>query len=186
MTSTALHITRSQPCAFYRPGCLERQGRAGASGRAGRLTSGKWLLAGNASSLLHNMTLTATTQNHNPVLAAGQAALMGKVMLVLVVELAVLPVVYGFWLDICALPLLKGTLGGRVGLLQHAPLSWSLLHWLLGMASLMATAGFLSVIRSVLRPGQPALSFCPYMTACIPKHSESSHALPACQALFPG
>ena len=78
---------------------------------------------------------------------------MGKVMLVLVIELALLPVVYGFWLDICALPLFSGTLQGRLALLRHAPISWSLLHWLLGMASLMATAGFLSVIRSVLKPG---------------------------------
>ena len=78
---------------------------------------------------------------------------MGKVMLVLVIELAVLPVAYGFWLDICALPLLEGSLSGRLALLRHAPVTWTLLHWLLGMACLMATAAFLSVIRSLLRQG---------------------------------
>ncbi|KAL0020826.1 hypothetical protein WJX79_004115 [Trebouxia sp. C0005] len=85
--------------------------------------------------------------------SAGQAALMGKVMLVLIIELAVLPVAYGFWLDICALPLLEGSLAGRVALLQHAPVAWTLLHWLLGMACLMATAAFLSLIRATLRSG---------------------------------
>ena len=83
----------------------------------------------------------------------GQAALMGKVMLVLAIELAVLPVAYGFWLDICALPLVQGRLAGRVALLQHAPVAWTLLHWLLGMACLMATAAFLSLIRATLRSG---------------------------------
>ncbi len=88
---------------------------------------------------------------------------MGKVMLVLVIELAVLPVGYGFWLDICALPLVEGTLAGRLALLRHAPVTWTLLHWLLGMASLMATAAFLSVARGLLRPGlllSVCLSFC--------------------------
>ena len=92
---------------------------------------------------------------------------MGKVLLVLAIELAVLPVLYGFWLDICTLPLLNGSLAGRLALLRHAPISWSLLHWLLGMASLMTTAGFLSVIRSVLRPGQPARCLCLCLYLCL-------------------
>ena len=82
---------------------------------------------------------------------------MGKVMLVLMIELAVLPVAYGFWLDICALPLLEGSLAGRVALLQHAPVAWTLLHWLLGMACLMATAAFLSLVRGTLRTGRAQL-----------------------------
>ena len=78
---------------------------------------------------------------------------MGKVMLVLVMELAILPVAYGFWLDVCALPMFQGSLLQRLALLRSAPLTWTMLHWMLGMASLMAVATFLSVARSVLRPG---------------------------------
>ncbi|KAL3131681.1 hypothetical protein ABBQ38_007973 [Trebouxia sp. C0009 RCD-2024] len=84
---------------------------------------------------------------------AGLAAVMGKVMLVLVMELAILPVAYGFWLDVCALPLFEGSLPQRLALLRSAPLTWTMLHWMLGMACLMVTATFLSVVRSVLRPG---------------------------------
>ena len=86
-------------------------------------------------------------------LLAGLVAVMAKVMVVLVTELAVLPVAYGFWLDVCALPLFEGSLQQRLALLRSAPLTWTLLHWMLGMACLMATAAFLSVARSVLRPG---------------------------------
>ena len=75
-------------------------------------------------------------------------------MLVLLIELAILPVVYGFWLDICALPLLGGSVPTRLALLQHAPVSWTLLHWMLGMICLVATATFLSMARSLLRPGE--------------------------------
>ena len=78
---------------------------------------------------------------------------MAKVMLVLGMELACLPVAYGFWLDICALPLFEGSLMQRLALLRSAPVTWTLLHWMIGMACLMVTAAFLSVVRSVLRPG---------------------------------
>ena len=78
---------------------------------------------------------------------------MAKVMVVLVTELVVLPVAYGFWLDVCALPLFEGSLQQRLALLRSAPLTWTLLHWMLGMACLMVTAAFLSVVRGVLRPG---------------------------------
>ena len=80
---------------------------------------------------------------------------MAKVMVVLVTELALLPVAYGLWLDVCALPLFEGSLQQRLDLLRSAPLAWTLLHWMLGMACLMVTAAFLSVVRGVLRPGGP-------------------------------
>lgn len=79
---------------------------------------------------------------------------MAKVMVVLATELTVLPVAYGFWLDVCTLPLFQGSLQDRLALLRSAPLTWTLLHWMLGMACLMITAAFLSVARSVLRPGK--------------------------------
>lgn len=100
---------------------------------------------------------------------SGLVAMMAKVMLVLTMELAFLPVAYGFWLDICALPLFEGSLQQRLALLRSAPVSWTLLHWMTGMACLMVTAAFLSVVRSVLRPGgqlpqDPAASCCCIIT----------------------
>ncbi len=40
------------------------------------------------------------------LLSAAHVVLMTKAMLVLLIELAILPVVYGFWLDVCALYML--------------------------------------------------------------------------------
>ena len=81
---------------------------------------------------------------------------MLKVMIILALELAVLPVVYGFFLDVCAVPLMGGTAGDRMAWLRMAPLSWSLLHWLLGMGYLLCAASFLSMTRRLLRPGRSA------------------------------
>ena len=91
---------------------------------------------------------------------AGHMAIMLKVMIILALELAVLPVVYGFFLDVCAVPLMGGTAGDRVAWLRMAPLSWSLLHWLLGMGYLLCAASFLSMTRRLLRPGWSASPKC--------------------------
>ena len=89
---------------------------------------------------------------------AGHVAIMLKVMIILALELAVLPVVYGFFLDVCAVPLMGGTAGDRMAWLRMAPLSWSLLHWLLGMGYLLCAASFLSMTRRLLRPGWSAFN----------------------------
>ncbi|KAK9904177.1 hypothetical protein WJX75_006045 [Coccomyxa subellipsoidea] len=70
-----------------------------------------------------------------------------KVVSILLTELALLPIAHGYFLHMCAWPLV-----------HHRPvisfgLSFVLLHWLLGMGFLMATASFLSIARGVLRPG---------------------------------
>ena len=113
---------------------------------------------------------------------------MAKVMVVLATELAVLPVAYGFWLDVCALPLFEGSLQQRLALLRSAPLTWTLLHWMLGMACLMVTAAFLSVVRGVLRPGgtrsrdiEPQL--CIWV---LPYKRYSLNMLPCCGVLASG
>ena len=107
----------------------------------------------NSEQILIELRLINVSSQPCGVWVAGLVAMMAKVMLVLAMELAFLPVAYGFWLDICALPLFEGSLAQRLGLLRSAPVTWTLLHWMIGMACLMVTAAFLSVVRSVLRPG---------------------------------
>jgi hypothetical protein len=85
----------------------------------------------------------------------GDVGIMGKVVVVLGLELCVLPVVYGLWVDICTMPLVDATFGGRMALLQRAPTSWVMLHWVLGMAYVMCVAAFVSTLRQLLKPGAP-------------------------------
>ncbi|CAL8470841.1 g10383 [Coccomyxa elongata] len=70
-----------------------------------------------------------------------------KVVSILLTELALLPIAHGYFLHMCAWPLVHTRPAISFGL------SFVLLHWLLGMGFLMATAGFLSITRSILRPG---------------------------------
>ena len=73
--------------------------------------------------------------------------------MVLTLELTLLPIVHGFWVDICLLPLGGATWPDRLSWLQASPISFLLLHWALGMVFLMSVASFLSILRQQLRPG---------------------------------
>ena len=107
---------------------------------------------------------------------------MAKVMVVLATELTVLPVAYGFWLDVCTLLVFQGSLQHRLALLRSAPLTWTLLHWMLGMACLMITAAFLSVARSILRPGRASSrdTMCVAVCGC----ARLQRTFPQCAALL--
>ncbi|CAL5223373.1 g5878 [Coccomyxa viridis] len=69
-----------------------------------------------------------------------------KVVCMLMTELVLLPIAHGYFVHICAWPLVHS----RPAI--HFGISFVLLHWLMGMGFLMATAGFLSISRSILRP----------------------------------
>lgn len=77
-----------------------------------------------------------------------------KVLFMLSLELAAIPVAYGVWLDFCTLPALAGTAASRLEFLKAAPVGFTALHWLLGMSWIIGIAGFLNIARSVLRPGE--------------------------------
>ena len=76
-----------------------------------------------------------------------------QVLLVLTLELTLMPVLYGFWIDICALQLTGSRAVSRFVFLEAAPVTWVIAHWLVGMAFLMLTAGFVSLLRSLIKPG---------------------------------
>ncbi|XP_076818260.1 E3 ubiquitin-protein ligase MARCHF6-like [Clavelina lepadiformis] len=76
-----------------------------------------------------------------------------KVGLLVLVEIGVLPLVCGVWLDICTLKIFNSTLQSRqVGYLS-APGASIFFHWLVGMVFVFYFATFLMLLREVLRPG---------------------------------
>lgn len=78
---------------------------------------------------------------------------MFKVFFVLFVELGVFPLLCGFWLDVCSLSILGGTIANHVSFFWTQPLTSCLLHWLCGVVYMLHISIFVSLLREVLRPG---------------------------------
>ncbi|XP_043666485.1 E3 ubiquitin-protein ligase MARCHF6 isoform X4 [Vespula pensylvanica] len=76
-----------------------------------------------------------------------------KVSLLSVIEIGVLPLVCGWWLDICSLAMFDATLRDRETSFSLAPGTSMFLHWLLGMIYIYYFASFILLLREVLRPG---------------------------------
>jgi len=101
-----------------------------------------------------------------------------KVSLLTVAEIGVFPVVCGWWLDICSLPLVDATLKVRLLIsvwilnamrfimfhrwyhiqdrlqsFSQGPGTYMFLHWLAGILCAFYFASFVLLLREVLRPG---------------------------------
>lgn len=76
-----------------------------------------------------------------------------KVSLLAVVEIGVIPLVCGWWLDICSLPMFDATLKDRKESFKAAPGTSLFIHWMFGMVYVYYFASFIVVLREVLRPG---------------------------------
>lgn len=83
----------------------------------------------------------------------GLCYIVVKVALLSVVEIGVLPLICGWWLDICSLPLLDASLKDRKTSFRAAPGTSLFVHWMLGMVYVYYFAAFISLLREVLRPG---------------------------------
>ncbi|XP_026848052.1 E3 ubiquitin-protein ligase MARCH6 [Drosophila persimilis] len=83
----------------------------------------------------------------------GLCYIVVKVSLLSVVEIGVLPLVCGWWLDICSLPLLDASLKDRKASFKAAPGTSLFIHWMFGMVYVYYFAAFISLLREVLRPG---------------------------------
>lgn len=68
-------------------------------------------------------------------------------------EIGVLPLVCGWWLDICSLSLFDATLRDREASFRLAPGTSMFIHWLVGMVYVYYFASFILLLREVLRPG---------------------------------
>lgn len=69
------------------------------------------------------------------------------------VEVGVLPLVCGWWLDICSLNMFDATLKDRETSFRQAPGTSLFIHWLVGMVYVYYFASFVLLLREVLRPG---------------------------------
>lgn len=70
-----------------------------------------------------------------------------------VVEIGVLPLICGWWLDICSLAMFDATLRDREASFRAAPGTSMFIHWLVGMVYVYYFASFILLLREVLRPG---------------------------------
>jgi E3 ubiquitin-protein ligase DOA10 len=76
-----------------------------------------------------------------------------QVSLLSVVEIGVLPLICGWWLDICSLSMFDATLRDRESSFRLAPGTSMFIHWLVGMVYVYYFASFILLLREVLRPG---------------------------------
>ena len=76
-----------------------------------------------------------------------------QVSLLSVVEIGVLPLICGWWLDICSLSMFDATLRDREISFRAAPGTSMFIHWLVGMVYVYYFASFILLLREVLRPG---------------------------------
>ncbi|KAK9881266.1 hypothetical protein WA026_015390 [Henosepilachna vigintioctopunctata] len=76
-----------------------------------------------------------------------------KVSMLSVVEIGVLPLVCGWWLDICSLAMFDATLKDRETSFVAAPGTSIFIHWLIGMVYVYYFASFVLLLREILRPG---------------------------------
>ncbi|KAK9679840.1 hypothetical protein QE152_g39678 [Popillia japonica] len=64
-----------------------------------------------------------------------------------------LPLVCGWWLDICSLAMFDATLKDRENSFRVAPGTSIFIHWLVGMVYVYYFASFVLLLREILRPG---------------------------------
>ncbi|XP_046441490.1 E3 ubiquitin-protein ligase MARCHF6-like isoform X3 [Daphnia pulex] len=101
--------------------------------------------------LLHGVTSLLRLRRPKRIL--GLCYVVVKVSLLTVAEIGVFPIVCGWWLDICSLPLVDATFKDRLHNFSQAPGTSMFLHWLVGILCAFYFASFVLLLREVLRPG---------------------------------
>ncbi|XP_046484590.1 E3 ubiquitin-protein ligase MARCH6 [Neodiprion pinetum] len=101
--------------------------------------------------VLHTLAALLGLQRSQRVL--GLCYVVVKVSLLSVVEIGVLPLVCGWWLDICSLAMFDASLRDRESSFRLAPGTSMFIHWLVGMVYIYYFASFILLLREVVRPG---------------------------------
>lgn len=83
----------------------------------------------------------------------GLSYIVLKVGLLMAIEIGLFPLICGWWLDICSLPVFGITPKGRKESFLYAPITSTFLHWLVGMLYVFYFAAFIILLREILRPG---------------------------------
>lgn len=110
-----------------------------------------YCVIGVALMVLHMLAAIIGFQRSQRIL--GLCYVVVKVSLLSVVEIGVLPLVCGWWLDICSLAMFDASLRDRETSFKHAPSTSMFIHWLAGMIYIYYFASFILLLREVLRPG---------------------------------
>ncbi|XP_050301508.1 E3 ubiquitin-protein ligase MARCHF6 [Anthonomus grandis grandis] len=76
-----------------------------------------------------------------------------KVSMLAVIEIGIIPLVCGWWLDICSLNMFEATLKDREQSFRAAPGTSIFLHWLVGLVYVYYFASFILLLREIVRPG---------------------------------
>ncbi|CAH2242751.1 jg11908 [Pararge aegeria aegeria] len=119
---------------------------------AGLLTAlAGYVIVGAILAVLHGMASLLRLRSAKKAL--GFCYVVVKVALLSVVEIGVIPLVCGWWLDLCSLSMFDATLKDRESSLQAAPWTLMFIHWLVGMVYVYYFASFILLLREVLRPG---------------------------------
>ena len=82
-----------------------------------------------------------------------------KVAFLLIVELGVFPLFFGLWLDLCSLPLFDAALQTRMQFGLKAPITFTLIHWSLGIVYMFLVSVSVTVLREILKPGKSPTAF---------------------------
>uniref|UniRef100_A0A1B6ML90 E3 ubiquitin-protein ligase MARCHF6 n=2 Tax=Graphocephala atropunctata TaxID=36148 RepID=A0A1B6ML90_9HEMI len=101
--------------------------------------------------VLHSLATIMNLTRSRRVL--GLCYVVVKVSLLSVVEIGVLPLICGWWLDICSLAMFDASLRDREASFRAAPGTSMFIHWLVGMVYVYYFASFILLLREVLRPG---------------------------------
>ncbi|XP_013140225.1 PREDICTED: E3 ubiquitin-protein ligase MARCH6 [Papilio polytes] len=119
---------------------------------AGPLTAlSGYVLVGAILAVLHGIASLLHLRSAKRTL--GFCYVVVKVALLSVVEIGVIPLVCGWWLDLCSLSMFDATLKDRESSLHAAPWTLMFIHWLVGMVYVYYFASFILLLREVLRPG---------------------------------
>lgn len=110
-----------------------------------------YCIIGVALVILHNIATLLGLRKSRRIL--GLCYVVVKVSLLSVVEIGVLPLICGWWLDICSLAMFDATLKDREASFRLAPGTSMFIHWLVGMVYVYYFASFILLLREVLRPG---------------------------------
>lgn len=75
-----------------------------------------------------------------------------KVALLSVIEIGILPLLCGWWLDVCSLSLFDSTMEHRKNTFRKAFGTLTYLYWMFGMVYVYYFASFIVLLREILRP----------------------------------
>lgn len=76
-----------------------------------------------------------------------------KIVVLILFEFGVFPLGCGWWLDICTLEILGGSLQSRLAFCHDSPWTCTGGHWVMGIIYMVHISLFISLLREIVKPG---------------------------------